>query len=78
MAERSSEPLETSPGDKNEVEPVFSKFDANGDGKIFASKLGVVFETLGSDTTAEEVGRVMSEIHNGDGFVNLKEFIDFH
>ncbi|KAL6993958.1 hypothetical protein U1Q18_012067 [Sarracenia purpurea var. burkii] len=82
MAQGSSnshQPLETSLGDKNEVELVFNKFDANGDGKISASELRAVLGALGSDTTAEEVDLVMSEIDtDGDGFINLKEFTDFH
>ncbi|KAL6992598.1 hypothetical protein U1Q18_010709 [Sarracenia purpurea var. burkii] len=52
---------------------------ANGDGKIPASELRVVLEALGSDTTTEEVERVMSELDtDGDGFIDLKEFTDFH
>ncbi|KAL6993842.1 hypothetical protein U1Q18_011955, partial [Sarracenia purpurea var. burkii] len=52
---------------------------ANRDGKISASKLRAVLEALGSDTTVEEVERVMSELDTyGDGFIDLKEFTDFH
>ncbi|KAL6994479.1 hypothetical protein U1Q18_012583, partial [Sarracenia purpurea var. burkii] len=51
----------------------------NEDGKISASELRAVLEALGSDTTAKEVKRVMSELDtDNDGFIDLKEFTDFH
>ena len=35
--------------------------------------------TLGSETTSEEVKRMMEALdQNGDGFIDLKEFADFH
>ncbi|CAL5326065.1 probable calcium-binding protein CML18 [Camellia sinensis] len=69
----------TTLGNMEEVEKVFKKFDANGDGKISASELRAVLSALGSDTSPEEVQRVMSEIDSdGDGFIDLREFANFH
>ncbi|KAF8390007.1 hypothetical protein HHK36_024527 [Tetracentron sinense] len=64
---------------KDEVEKVFNRFDANGDGKISSTELGSVLQALGSDTSPEELKRMMAEIDtDGDGFINLEEFADFH
>ncbi|KAF8378623.1 hypothetical protein HHK36_029970 [Tetracentron sinense] len=62
-----------------EVEAVFKRFDANGDGKISLTELRDVFEALGTEISPEELKRVMEEIDkDGDGFIDLKEFADFH
>lgn len=63
----------------NDVEMVFRKFDANGDGKISLTELGAILRALGSDTSESELKRVMTEIDSdGDGFIDLKEFTEFH
>jgi len=38
-----------------------------------------MLSTLGSKTTSDEVKRMMEHIdQNGDGYIDLKEFADFH
>ncbi|XP_052196105.1 probable calcium-binding protein CML23 [Diospyros lotus] len=69
----------TTLGDMDEVAKVFNRFDANGDGKISAAEMTAVLGALGSGMSAEEVRGVMAEIdRDGDGFVDLREFADFH
>ncbi|KAI3462608.1 hypothetical protein Pfo_019271 [Paulownia fortunei] len=64
---------------EEEVEKVFNKFDANGDGKISSAELGTILSGLGSATSAEEVERIMSELDtDGDGYIDLSEFKSFH
>lgn len=63
----------------SELEKVFNRFDANGDGKISATELGDIMRALGSSPTDDEIGRMMAEIDaDGDGFIDLKEFAAFH
>ncbi|XP_058079389.1 probable calcium-binding protein CML27 [Magnolia sinica] len=62
-----------------EIEKVFNRFDANGDGKISAVELGDVLRALGSSPSDDELRRIMDEIDSdGDGFIDLKEFTAFH
>ncbi|PHT88622.1 Calcium-binding allergen Ole e 8 [Capsicum annuum] len=62
----------------DEVQKVFKRFDANGDGKISADELSSVISALGSGTSPEEVSRMMDEIDSdGDGFISLQEFSEF-
>ncbi|KAG8384173.1 hypothetical protein BUALT_Bualt04G0090600 [Buddleja alternifolia] len=64
---------------EEEVERVFNKFDANGDGKISFTELGAILNGLGTATPADEVARIMSELDtDGDGFIDLNEFKAFH
>jgi calcium-binding protein CML len=64
--------------DASEVQKVFERFDANGDGKISAEELAGVMKALGSDTSGEEIARMMKEIDTDqDGFINLEEFASF-
>ncbi|KAJ9564372.1 hypothetical protein OSB04_000338 [Centaurea solstitialis] len=64
--------------DKAERDRIFSKFDANGDGKISSAELGESLKTLGS-VTAEEVQTMMDELDtDGDGYISYDEFTDFY
>ncbi|GLJ55085.1 hypothetical protein SUGI_1182290 [Cryptomeria japonica] len=59
-----------------ELQNVFNKFDANGDGKISPSELGHVMRSLGHDATEDEVQLMMAEADSdGDGYVDLSEFV---
>ncbi|XP_042494711.1 calcium-binding protein CML24-like [Macadamia integrifolia] len=62
-----------------ELEKVFKRFDANGDGKISSTELGNVLNAIGPKTSLEEIQRMMAEIDtDGDGFIDLQEFANFH
>jgi len=59
-----------------ELEDVFKKFDANGDGKISRSELSELMKSLGGNATEEEVGAMVSEADlDGDGYIDLSEFV---
>ncbi|CAN6326269.1 unnamed protein product [Urochloa humidicola] len=64
-----------------ELERVFRKYDANGDGKISAEELASVLRALGGGAPPGpgEVRRMMDEMDaDRDGFVDLAEFVAFH
>ncbi|XP_043693360.1 probable calcium-binding protein CML23 [Telopea speciosissima] len=62
-----------------EIKKVFKRFDVNGDDKISATELDNVLNVLGSETSPDEIKRMMAEIDtDGDGFIDLQEFADFH
>ena len=66
-------------GTMEEVKLIFNKFDKNGDGKISCDELKDILKALGSDTSGDEVIRIMAEIDtDGDGFIDLNEFAEFH
>ncbi|GAA0172214.1 calmodulin-related [Lithospermum erythrorhizon] len=63
---------------ESSMEQVFKKFDANGDGKISMKELEAILNSMGTQTSSEEVGRIMAELDvNGDGSIDLKEFEAF-
>ncbi|KAL6624504.1 hypothetical protein ACP70R_031825 [Stipagrostis hirtigluma subsp. patula] len=63
----------------SEVEQVFRRYDANGDGKISAEELASVLRALGAPPGPGEVRRMMDEMDaDRDGFVDLDEFVAFH
>ncbi|TVU07146.1 hypothetical protein EJB05_32922, partial [Eragrostis curvula] len=61
-----------------EVERVFRRYDANGDGKISAEELAAVLRALGAPPGPGEVRRMMDEMDaDRDGFVDQAEFVAF-
>ncbi|KAF5193148.1 Calmodulin [Thalictrum thalictroides] len=66
-------------GSIDQLKLVFEKFDVNGDGKISNSELGSLMSSLGHSVKKEELQRMMEEMDSdGDGFVDLNEFIELH
>ncbi|KAK6266647.1 hypothetical protein QUC31_017484 [Theobroma cacao] len=62
-----------------EMKEVFNKFDKNGDGKISRDELKSILSALGSPPSSDEVDRIMSMMDkDGNGYVDLDEFIAFH
>ncbi|KVI08890.1 polcalcin Syr v 3-like [Cynara cardunculus var. scolymus] len=63
--------------DQADLDRIFKRFDANGDGKISSSELGEALKALGS-VSPEEVQRMMAEIDtDGDEFISYQEYMDF-
>ncbi|KAL2342346.1 hypothetical protein Fmac_003631 [Flemingia macrophylla] len=64
--------------DMDEMKRVFSRFDANGDGKISVTELDNVLRTLGSGVPPEDLQGVMDDLDTDhDGFINFSEFAAF-
>ncbi|KAJ8747716.1 hypothetical protein K2173_009751 [Erythroxylum novogranatense] len=62
-----------------ELEQVFKKFDANGDGKISSSELGSIMSSLGHETSKEELQAMITEFDaDGDGFIDFEEFVELN
>uniref|UniRef100_A0ACD5WK67 Uncharacterized protein n=1 Tax=Avena sativa TaxID=4498 RepID=A0ACD5WK67_AVESA len=60
---------------EEEMERVFRKFDANGDGRISRPELATLFQSVGHAATDDELSRMMAEADaDGDGFISLDEF----
>lgn len=59
-----------------ELSEAFRYFDKNGDGKISATELGQVLGSLGIQSTHSELETMVREVDSdGDGFIDLEEFI---
>lgn len=59
-----------------ELAEVFKVFDVNNDGKISAVELGNILRALGDTLSDEELERMVAEHdHDGDGHIDLDEFI---
>ncbi|PWA67055.1 EF-hand domain pair [Artemisia annua] len=64
---------------EEELEQVFNKFDVNADGKICAEELGSIMGSLGHHPSQEELKNMIKEVDaDGDGFINLQEFIELN
>lgn len=62
-----------------EVTEAFQFFDLNGDGKISKEELGSVVRSLGEKITDEGLDRLVKEVDaDGDGYINLHEFIELN
>jgi calcium-binding protein CML len=76
-------PASLSAGHDAEIRKVFSRFDADGDGRISPSELAAVSRAISPPPTesagCREVGAMMEELDaNRDGYVDLGEFTAFH
>lgn len=63
----------------NQLKQVFKFFDANGDGKISPVELSDVLSSLGHDKSSatKEAEGILREMDcNGDGFIDLDEFMN--
>jgi calcium-binding protein CML len=76
-------PAPLSAGHDAEIKKVFSRFDADGDGRISPSELAAVSRAISPPPSesagCREVGAMMEELDaNHDGYVDLGEFTTFH
>ncbi|CAA6653891.1 unnamed protein product [Spirodela intermedia] len=61
-----------------EMERIFKRFDANGDGKISSKELEDALGSLGT-ASPEDVARMMRELDTDrDGFISFDEFSAFY
>lgn len=71
--------LNLSPDLVQELTDSFKFFDRNGYGKISKEELGTVVRSLGQKVNDAELARLISDVDsNGDGYIDLQEFIDLN
>ncbi|XXG51175.1 hypothetical protein AAC387_Pa02g5007 [Persea americana] len=71
--------LSSTRSEVEELKQVFQKFDANSDGKISWYELGSIMNSLGHPASEEELQRMVKEADSdGDGFIDLNEFIELN
>jgi calcium-binding protein CML len=62
-----------------ELADSFKFFDRDGDGRISTGELGAVVRWLGQKVSDADLGKLMREVDtNGDGFIDLAEFMDLN
>lgn len=62
-----------------ELTDSFTFFDRNGDGQISKAELGAVLRSLGQSVTEADLEKLMNDVDvNGDGYIDLYEFIDLN
>ncbi len=76
---RRSELCVPSCSSSSELAEVFRYFDKNGVGKISTVELGLVLSSLGIEYTDKELELMVREVDvDGDGFIDLEEFINLN
>ncbi|KAF6160230.1 hypothetical protein GIB67_018999 [Kingdonia uniflora] len=63
----------------NQLQQVFKLIDANGDGKISPLELGEMLLCLGHEKSTAKIeaeGMIREADYNGDGFIDLDEFME--
>lgn len=62
-----------------ELTATFAVFDRDAKGRISKSELSTVLSSLGDDLNDAELDELMAKVDDdGDGFIDLHEFITFH
>jgi calcium-binding protein CML len=62
-----------------ELTATFVVFDRDADGRISKSELGAVLSSLGDELNESELDELMAKVDgDGDGHIDLQEFISFH